>query len=896
MNGRCSFFRFSFISFLLLLYFCNAWGFITHQKFQSPSITENILDDRYIVQVGHASHVAPFVDTLTQSFAQHIQIKRRFTHSLFSGVSFTLNASSQYNQDLHALFNHNNVTAIYPCRLAFAPTLHSVDSKTAFTSMPINASDIISPHRLTQVDRVHKALNYTGKGVLIGIIDSGVDYYHPALGGGFGDGYKVRMGADLVGDEFNNVGTNPIIKPGPTPLDTCGPHSGSVGHGTHVAGIVAGKAENFTGVAPDATLGVWRIFGCSGGTSDDIIVQALLEAEKAGCDIINLSIGDMNGWSETVTSIVASNIAKRGIHVINSCGNNGLSGAFTIGSPSTGTDVVSVGSFDNEYNLVPHFRAVGTSDKTPYHTATGFDETFPPGDIVLGDNDDDDGCAVSALIKGNYALVKEGSCPLKTKVGNIAQAGAIGMVVYNDAKDYAYRPIIHNTAIPVLGVPRIHGHNLMHQLVSNKTASIKLRFLGPLPSLITSAKTVSIFSSVGATFELDLRPHLAGIGGSVYSLLPRSLGSWGFLSGSSMASPYVAGSVALYLNSLGNKTSVNPKVVLERLQNYAYKAPTQNGKDNLDSPLRQGAGLVQVYDAITQTVHVSPGYISFNDTSSTQYKTHTLHITNDGEEHVSYHLFNNVSLGILPYNLAKNGYAYSEPINYTIAPAKLRFSKKFIKLSPGKSIKIKVTVIPPDTDPKQHVMYGGYIQLKSGNHSGTLDLSVPYFGVSGKQKDLPVLDSSTPFILDGVDSTIIYGTNDTLVFNQSSINDQPAPQLAIRFLTGTRRVLYELVDIINRTVIGYVLPPSSYLPRNTLGIGTKVYIHPLQGVYYATTRAPSSPSSFDDDNDNDDDNDHALLIPPGTYRIRIRALHLFGNPNDSNDYELRETGNIQIVE
>lgn len=113
------------------------------------------------------------------------------------------------------------------------------------------------------------------------------------------------------------------------------------GHGTHVAGIVAGKAEvntlclqgvgnthslthsfscysssrqNFTGVAPDATLGVWRIFGCSGGTSDDIIVQALLEAEKAGCDIINLSIGDMNGWSETVTSVVASSIAKRGIH------------------------------------------------------------------------------------------------------------------------------------------------------------------------------------------------------------------------------------------------------------------------------------------------------------------------------------------------------------------------------------------------------------------------------------------------------------------------------------------------------------------------------------------------------------------------------------------------------
>lgn len=92
-------------------------------------------------------------------------------------------------------------------------------------------SDVNSALKLTSVDEVHK-LNITGKGVKVGIIDSGIDYRHPALGGGFGPGFKVAGGYDLVGDNYS--GTNTPV-PDDDPLTVCL----EGGHGSHVAGRIS---------------------------------------------------------------------------------------------------------------------------------------------------------------------------------------------------------------------------------------------------------------------------------------------------------------------------------------------------------------------------------------------------------------------------------------------------------------------------------------------------------------------------------------------------------------------------------------------------------------------------------------------------------------------------------
>ncbi|KAI9598732.1 peptidase S8/S53 domain-containing protein, partial [Syncephalis fuscata] len=105
-----------------------------------------------------------------------------------------------------------------------------------------------------------------GRGVKIGIIDTGIDYLHSALGGCFGKGCKVTYGYDFVGDNYN--GAN-MPHPDADPMDSCN------GHGTHVAGIIAAQSSYVIGVAPAATLGAYRVFGCEGTVTTDVLMSAM---------------------------------------------------------------------------------------------------------------------------------------------------------------------------------------------------------------------------------------------------------------------------------------------------------------------------------------------------------------------------------------------------------------------------------------------------------------------------------------------------------------------------------------------------------------------------------------------------------------------------------------------
>ena len=138
----------------------------------------------------------------------------------------------------------------------------------------------------------------------------------------------------------------------PDPLDTC------AGHGTHVAGIIAATALNnthasqpFVGVAPALCIRAYRVFGCIGTVSSDIIIAAMVQAFSDGVNIISMSLGETDGWSETAQDVVAARIAERGVFVSVAAGNDGEMGMFDASSPASGTGVTAVASVDNIANV-----------------------------------------------------------------------------------------------------------------------------------------------------------------------------------------------------------------------------------------------------------------------------------------------------------------------------------------------------------------------------------------------------------------------------------------------------------------------------------------------------------------------------------------------------------------
>src|SRR5699024_8031433 len=173
---------------------------------------------------------------------------------------------------------------------------------------------------MTGVDKAHE-MGYTGEGMRIAIIDTGVDVDHPDFGGdgepsdGQGDDWRtdqIQFGFDLVGDAYDASSPEtekPVQDPNP---DDC------QGHGTHVAGIAAGNGNEadggVVGVAPDATIGAYRVFGCTGSTTSDIMLSAMELAYEDEMDVVNMSIGSgWSSWDQYPTAVASNWLVDSGI-------------------------------------------------------------------------------------------------------------------------------------------------------------------------------------------------------------------------------------------------------------------------------------------------------------------------------------------------------------------------------------------------------------------------------------------------------------------------------------------------------------------------------------------------------------------------------------------------------
>lgn len=369
----------------------------------------------------------------------------KLDYKLFKGTSFQLKNVSDVDAAAAKIANMDIVKQIWPVRVFHVPNdeviwkgtdLNLAQSALQKRQSGENSTDTFSTHVMTQVDKL-RAQGITGKGTKIAVIDTGIDYLHPALGGGFGAGHLVAYGTDLVGDNYSGFNT-PV--PDDDPIDEC------EGHGSHVAGIIAAQTNplGFTGAAPDVTLGAYRVFGCGGSAGNDVLIAAYNQAFEDGSDIITASIGGASGWTEDPWAVAVSRIVEQGVPCLVSAGNDGDHGLFYASTAANGKGVTAVASIDNTES--PQVLVVGeystdnsSTEEFKWTAGSPLDwgnVTLPLWNVNNNVNDTANGCDAypddTPDLSQYIVLIRRGSCTFVQKATNAAAKGAKYLMFYNN--------------------------------------------------------------------------------------------------------------------------------------------------------------------------------------------------------------------------------------------------------------------------------------------------------------------------------------------------------------------------------------------------------------------------------------------------------------------------------
>jgi len=446
---------------------------------------------------------------------------------------------------------------------------------------------------------VWQNLAFRGENVKIAVIDTGIDYTHANFGGpGTVAAYvaahlaetapadaryfgplapRVKGGIDLVGDSYNadpdSDTYQPIPHPDKNPLD-CN------GHGSHVSGTAAGSgvtadgatytgAYNATtiasnswtigpGVAPKANLYAIRVFGCDGST--DVTVDAIEWAVDNDMDVINMSLGSSFGTKDDPSAVASTNAAKAGVVVVISAGNAGPN-QYILGSPGSADGAVTVAASDPVQTTPGATFLLNSGSTIAVQNSNGatFTSGMGYGIVVLRDADGkvalgcDPAAYLAAGVAGKLVVTQRGTCARVARAIFAQQAGAFAAAMIDTSNAYPpfEGPITENpdtgekytVTIPFFGVrgpltaPTSDGSKLQAALSAMATDA---------PLTNPNFKGFASFSSGGPRGgDSSLKPDITAPGVSIVSTSSGSGNAAATLSGTSMASPHVAGVAAL---------------------------------------------------------------------------------------------------------------------------------------------------------------------------------------------------------------------------------------------------------------------------------------------------------------------------------------------------------------
>ncbi|TDD98996.1 S8 family serine peptidase [Jiangella asiatica] len=457
-----------------------------------------------------------------------------------------------------------------------------------------------------------------GAGTVVAVVDTGVDYTNPSLGGAFGPGNKIVAGHDFVNGDDDPMDDN--------------------GHGTHVAGIVAGDGA-VTGVAPGALMTAYKVLDGGGdGWESDIIAgleAAVDPANPYRADVVNLSLGGPGDGTDPLGQ-AATAAAEAGVVVVAAAGNSGP-GENTVGTPAVADGVLSVGASASGM-VLPTARMVAPrvepvdAYRAPYSASP---PTQPVSgelvDVGAGTEADYDRVgdvtgkvvAYRANIPGDLAAVQP---HLLDQARLAEERGALALLAYSGGGGGPV--LMSETAAPsapgeiratdaepgIVDVPLSGAESgesfrmdriVVMGLMETQWARLQSAMAeGPVSIEITGEDVtdqVASFSSRGPTRSFELEPDLVAPGVEIRSTWPLAQWAPGIyrISGTSMAAPHVAGAAAL-VRQLHPDASVEE--VGGRLVGSA--AATAAG------PSASGSGRLDVEAAVAADVIAEPTSVS----------------------------------------------------------------------------------------------------------------------------------------------------------------------------------------------------------------------------------------------------------------------------------------------
>jgi subtilisin family serine protease len=514
--------------------------------------------------------------------------------------------------------------------------------------------------------------SFLGEDVTIGVIDTGVDYVHTNFGGpGVYDDQdfttldeagnlfptaKVVGGWDFAGDDYNANDDNPILAPDPDPMD-CN------GHGSHVSGSATGlgvlpDGSTYTegagdtyadlgdlsaadymdkfrigpGVAPKADLYALRVFGCEGST--DLTTQAIewaMDPDNNGdfsdhLDIINMSLGSSYGSEYDPSAAASNNAVMAGMIVVTSSGNNG-DVYYITGAPGMARYALSSANSVDSSGVVGAFEVTapaalaGLLPGTEASFGPELDATGITGNVAL--TTPATGCtAITEDLTGKIALIDRGGCTFKTKVRNAQLKGAIGVIVANNVAGFPIGmgndpAISDEITIPSMMTTLAAGNDIKTQLAVPETVTVRLTSEYRDQFLLWDVAvedTLSSSSSRGpARGGTLLKPDIAAPGDSIYSTATGTGNQGVVYGGTSMASPHVAGIMALLRQQHPDWSVAELKALaMNTATNDVYTGLNHTGSKY--TPTRVGAGRASVANAVQSEVIAyyknDPGQVS----------------------------------------------------------------------------------------------------------------------------------------------------------------------------------------------------------------------------------------------------------------------------------------------